>query len=37
VLLYDIKSKGCEAYLALAREVSRRRARRSGQARRDVA
>jgi chromosome partitioning protein len=37
VLLYDIKSKGCEAYLALAREVSRRRARRSGQGRRDVA
>lgn len=28
VLLYDIRSKGCEAYLQLAREVQRRQARR---------
>jgi chromosome partitioning protein len=27
VLLYDIKSKGCEAYLALARELQRRQPR----------
>jgi chromosome partitioning protein len=28
VLLYDIRSKGCEAYLQLARELLRRHARR---------
>ncbi|MER2561457.1 MAG: AAA family ATPase, partial [Myxococcaceae bacterium] len=28
VLLYDIRSKGCEAYLALARELQKRQARR---------
>lgn len=40
VLLYDIKSKGCEAYLALGRELVRRersRARRHSHARRVVA
>jgi chromosome partitioning protein len=40
VLLYDIKSKGCEAYLALGRELIRRersRARRGGQNGRVVA
>jgi len=38
VLLYDIKSKGCEAYLAVARElVKKSRGRRSGQGGRVVA
>jgi chromosome partitioning protein len=40
VLLYDIKSKGCEAYLALGRELLKRersRARRGGQGGRVVA
>jgi chromosome partitioning protein len=40
VLLYDIKSKGCEAYLALGRELLRReraRGRRSAADRRGVA
>lgn len=30
VLLYDIRSKGCEAYLALGRELQRRRSRKRG-------
>lgn len=40
ILLYDIRSKGCEAYLALARELMRReraRGRGAGQASRVVA
>jgi chromosome partitioning protein len=40
VLLYDIKSKGCEAYLAVGRELikrERKRARRTGQPGRVVA
>jgi chromosome partitioning protein len=34
VLLYDIRSKGCEAYLALARELLRREKKRAGSTRR---
>jgi hypothetical protein len=29
VLLYDVASKGCQSYLALAREVVKRSARRA--------
>ena len=34
VLLYDIKSKGCEAYLAVARELLRREKNRTRRAKR---
>jgi chromosome partitioning protein len=40
ILLYDIRSKGCEAYLALARELMRReraRGRSAGHSSRVVA
>ena len=39
ILLYDIRSKGCEAYLQVARELMRRekRAHSPGQAARNVA
>lgn len=37
IILYDIKSKGCESYLALGKELLRREAKRLRAARRSVA